>query len=237
MLDTSNAIYNPETWPIASAMIHRRNELGDGRTVQDQTADEWAKALAEVAAAGFRHVDPFDSWIRLADLEPARLDGFLAVTRDVGLSIPAISTARRSVIDVERGDEFLDYGHRVIDTAAKVGAGAVSLGLFGPLTQAQQQALWFWTVPGVTNPDDPSVYRTAVERLTELGRHAGELGLEVSLEMYEDTYLGSADGAVGLVTDIDLPNVKINCDLGNLVRLHRPVEHWQPMMGFVAQIG
>ncbi|WP_422071225.1 sugar phosphate isomerase/epimerase family protein [Tranquillimonas rosea] len=230
MRDTTIRRYNPETWPIASAMIHRKNDLGNGRTVQDQSADEWGVALAEVAAAGFAHVDPFDSWIRLADLERSRLDEFMAVTRDVGLSIPAISTARRSVIDPERGDEFLEYGHRVIDTAAEIGAGAVSFGLFGPLTQVQQQALWFWTVQGVVNPNDRDVYDKAVARIAELGRHAGELGLEISLEMYEDTYLGTADGAVRFATDVDLPNVKVNCDLGNLVRLHRPVEDWRTMM-------
>lgn len=229
-LDTP-AAYTAETWPIASAMIHRKNDLGDGRTVQDQTAEEWAVSLGEVAAAGFRHVDPFDSWIRIADLEPARLDEFMAVCRDVGLNIPAISTARKSVIDPERGDEWLEYGHRVIDTAAEIGAGAVSFGLFGPLSEAQAQALWFWTAPdGVRNPDDPEVYRKAVARIRELGQHADELGLELSLEMYEDTYLGSADGAVRFATDVDLANVKINCDLGNLVRLHRPMEDWRTMM-------
>ncbi len=39
--------------------------------------------------------------------------------------------------------------------------------------------------------------------------------------MYEDTLIGTADGAVRFVTDVDLPNVKINADIGNLIRLHR----------------
>jgi sugar phosphate isomerase/epimerase len=52
--------------------------------------------------------------------------------------------------------------------------------------------------------------------------------------MYEDTYLGTADSAVRFVNDVGLPNVGINADLGNLVRLHRPVEHWQQMMAKVA---
>ncbi|WP_102959609.1 sugar phosphate isomerase/epimerase family protein [Mangrovicella endophytica] len=230
MRASSDARPDAETWIIASAMIHRQNALPDGRTVQEQSAAEWREALAEVFEAGFTDVDPTDSWIRLADLEPARLDEFMAVARDVGLSVPAISTARRSVIDPERGEEYLAYGHRVIDTAAKIGAGAVSFGLFGPLTEAQKRALWFWTMPGVVNPDDPAIWRKAVERIRDLGRHAGELGIELALEMYEDTYLGTADSSVRFATDVDLPNVKINCDLGNLIRLHRPVEHWQSMM-------
>lgn len=60
------------------------------------------------------------------------------------------------------------------------------------------------------------------------------MGVLVSLEMYEDTYLGSADSSVRLVRDVDHPSVGLNPDLGNLVRLHRPVEHWRPMMEKVA---
>ncbi len=42
--------------------------------------------------------------------------------------------------------------------------------------------------------------------------------------MYEDTLLGTADSAVRLVTDIDMSSVGLNPDLGNIYRLHRPIE-------------
>ena len=87
---------------------------------------------------------------------------------------------------------------------------------------------------GAKNPDDPAIWQKAVSRIRELGRHAEELGIEVSLEMYEDTYLGTADSSVRFVQEVGLPNVGINADLGNLIRLHRPVEHWQQMMEKVA---
>jgi sugar phosphate isomerase/epimerase len=106
----------------------------------------------------------------------------------------------------------------------------VSFGLFQALTPAQKKALWFWTVQGHVDPDDPAVWAKAISRIRELGQHAASLGLEVSLEMYEDTYLGTADSSVRFVTEVDLPNVKLNLDLGNIVRLHRPVEHWLSMM-------
>lgn len=221
-------------WPIAAAMIPYPSHLPDGRAVQDMPPEHWAATLAEVADAGFTELDPTDSWLRLADLSPARLDAFRAVAREAGLAIPAISTSRRSVIDPEEGDAHLAYCHRVIETAARIGAGSVSFGLFGPLTPAQQRALWFWTAPGIRNPDDPATWAKAVARIRELGRHAADVGIEVSLEMYEDTYLGTADEAVRFVTEVDLANVGINADLGNLLRLHRPVEHWREMMAKVA---
>ncbi|ACP23555.1 conserved hypothetical protein (plasmid) [Sinorhizobium fredii NGR234] len=226
--------WNRDNWPIAAAMIQYPNLLPDGRSVQDQTVEEWAATLADVVDAGFTELDPTDSWIRLADLSPDRREEFVGLTRSLGLTIPAISTARRSLIDPEHGEEYLAYGHRVIETAASVGAGSVSFGFFGPLTEAQKKVLWFWTVDGLKNPDDAATWKTAVSRVRELGRHAEELGIEVSLEMYEDTYLGTADSSVRFVEEVGLANVGINADLGNLIRLHRPVEHWQEMMAKVA---
>ncbi|GCA50980.1 MULTISPECIES: sugar phosphate isomerase/epimerase family protein [Sinorhizobium] len=226
--------WNRDNWPIAAAMIQYPNLLPDGRSVQDQPVEEWAATLADVVDAGFTELDPTDSWIRLADLSAERLDQFVGLTRSLGLTIPAISTSRRSLIDPEHGEEYLAYGHRVVEAAAAVGAGSVSFGFFGPLTEAQKKVLWFWTVDGVKNPDDAGTWQLAVSRVRELGRHAEELGIEVSLEMYEDTYLGTADSSVRFVQEVGLANVGINADLGNLIRLHRPVEHWQEMMAKVA---
>ncbi|MGI4745889.1 MAG: sugar phosphate isomerase/epimerase family protein [Janthinobacterium lividum] len=186
--------------------------------------------MSQIADAGFTEIDPTDCWLRVADLTQARRDEFKQALREVGLTVPAISTSRRSIIDPERGDEYLAYCHRVIDAAADLGAQSVCFGLFGPLTDAQKKVLWFWTVDGVRNPDDPAMYVRAVAGMRELGRHAAEVGLDIALEMYEDTYIGTADSAVKFVKDVDHPAVGLNPDLGNLVRLHRPVEHWASMV-------
>jgi len=235
MPDKTAPRWNARDWPIAAAMIQYQNRLPDGRSVQEQSAEEWAATVADVSDAGFTEIDPTDSWIRLADLEKSRLDEFMGVLRDANLTVPGISTARRSILDKQFGAEYLAYSHRVIDTAAAIGAMSVSFGLFQALTPAQQKALWFWTADGHKDPEnDPEEWNRAVVGLRELGRHAAEVGLEMSLEMYEDTYLGTADSSVRLVEDIGLDNVGINADLGNLVRLHRPVEHWESMMKKVA---
>ncbi|MDR2787102.1 MAG: sugar phosphate isomerase/epimerase, partial [Candidatus Accumulibacter sp.] len=214
--------WNRDTWPIAAAMINFPGVLPDGSRVQEQSTEQWAESLRQVVDAGFSELDPTDSWLRVADLDPSRRREFVDLVETLGLNIPAISTSRRSPIDPAQGDENLAYGHRVIDTAAEIGAGAVCFGLFGALTEAQKQQLWFWTADGVKNPEDPATYQKAVARIRELGRHAEECGIEVSLEMYEDTYIGTADGAVRFVNDVDVPAVGINADIGNLVRLHRP---------------
>ena len=226
--------WNRDNWPIAAAMINFPGVLPDGSLVQEQSVEQWKQALDQIVDAGFTELDPTDSWLRVADLSPARRQAFMDLTRSLGLSIPAISTSRRSVIDPLHGDDYLEYSHRVLDCAAEIGAKAVSFGLFGPLTEAQKKELWFWTADGVKNPDDPAIYQTAVSRIRELGKHAETLGLEISLEMYEDTYIGTADGTVRFIHDVDVPAVGINADIGNLVRLHRPVEHWLSMIEKIA---
>ena len=210
------------TWPIAAAMLPFSSQ-------QDADPTAWAASLAQVARAGFRFVDPTDSWLRVADLDPVGLTAFQEVVADAGLVVPAISTARRSVIDPRDGDDNLAYSHRVIDTAAALGARHVSVSLMRPLTPAQRHVTWFWTVPGDTDPSDDSLWDAAVTRLRELGTHAASVGIELSLEMYEDTYLGTADSSVRFVRDVDHPAVGLNPDLGNLQRLHRPVERWEVM--------
>jgi sugar phosphate isomerase/epimerase len=207
------------TWPIAAAMLPFSSQ-------QDADPAVWAESLAQVARAGFRFVDPTDSWLRVADLDEAGLAAFREVVAEAGLTVPAITTARRSVIDPRDGDANLAYSHRVIDTAAALGALHVSVSLMRPLTPAQRQVTWFWTVPGDTDPSDDSLWEPAVTRLRELGGHAESVGIELSLEMYEDTYLGTASQAVRLVDEIGSPAVGLNPDLGNLVRRQGPIENW-----------
>jgi sugar phosphate isomerase/epimerase len=104
-----------------------------------------------------------------------------------------------------------------------------STGLHQPFNRAQREALWFWTAQGPKDPDDPDVRAATVTRLRELGRHAADVGLPMALELYEDTYLGTAASAVRLVEEIGLDNVGLNPDVANLIRLHRPVEDWRDL--------
>lgn len=209
--------YRSHEWPIAAAMLPFANS-------QDESPDVWLGQLAQVAAEGFTDVDLTDNWVRIGDLEDSRLDELADVLRTASLRPIAVSAIRRSVIDPRDGDQNLAYSHRVLEAAKRMGTEMVSFGLHRPLTPEQQKALWFWTAPGPVDSTDPETWQLAVSRLQELGDHAAELGLEVSLEMYEDTLLGSSESAVRLVQDIGRDNVGLNPDLGNLYRLHRPIE-------------
>lgn len=222
--------YTAQDWPIAAAMLPFGAQDSRGGPIQDAPAEEWTEPFRLLARLGFTEVDPTDTWVRIGDLSPTRLKEFASVIAEHGLTIPAVSTSRRSVLDSRRGDEYLAYSHRLLDAAAELNIPIVSFGFFQELTPEQRQATWFWLVDGYRDPDDAEIRRTAVSRIRELSRHAKANGQQITLEMYEDTYVGTCDGAVAFLAEVDHEACGLNPDLGNLVRLHRPIEPVQQML-------
>jgi sugar phosphate isomerase/epimerase len=216
--------YTADTWPIAAAMLPFGGLDSRGGPIHDADPSEWAKQLGLVARLGFTEVDPTDTWVRVGDLSPARLADFKAVLDDAGLTIPAISTSRRSVMDPGRGAEYLDYSHRLLDAAAELGVPMVSYGFFQAFTPAQEKALWFWLEQGWQDDPSPEARATAASRIRELAEHAQRNGQQITLEMYEDTYVGTCDAAVAFLQEVDHPACGLNPDIGNFIRLHRPIE-------------
>lgn len=230
MTDTSLAApLDSQTWPIAVCM-HGFSPVGrDGTALHDAAPEVWDEVFGQVARLGFTAIELADSHIRPADLDASRREELLSIARAHGVTPVSVHVQRQSVIQPGRGEENLAYAHRTIDAAAELGLQVFSTGLHQPFSDAQRRALWFWTAPGAVDPDDAETRALAVRRLRELGEHAASVGLPMSLEMYEDTYLGTADSAVRLIEEIGLDNVGLNPDIGNLVRLHRPIEDWREM--------
>lgn len=219
-----------EEWPIAACLNGIPTRTTDGTPMQDAAPEDWSVVFREIAAEGFDHVELSDAWLKPALLDARRRAELVEAAHDAGLAIPAVHIQRASVIEPGRGEENLAYAHASVDAAAELGASVYSTGLHQPFSEAQQKALWFWTAPGPVDPvDDRETWRTAVERIREIGEHARSVGLDVSLELYEDTYLGTAASAVRFVEEVDLPNVGLNPDVANLIRLHRPVEDWREL--------
>lgn len=216
-------------WPIAACLHGVPSVLADGTSLHDAGPQAWDAAFAAVASVGFSMAELADSHIRPADLDPSARAELVAIAADRGIALPSVHVQRQSIIEPGRWERNLDYAHRTIDAIAEMGMQVFSTGLHQPLTEAQRRALWFWTAQGAQDPDDRETWDAAVTRLRELGRHAQDLGLRMSLEMYEDTYLGTADSAVRLVEEIGVDAVGLNPDIGNLVRLHRPIDDWRQM--------
>jgi sugar phosphate isomerase/epimerase len=234
-LEAAEAVGPPYTsaaWPVGAALLQFPGTRPDGVDVTTGSPELWESVLREVAVAGFTEVDLTDSWVRPGDLSRAGLDALGAALSRHGLTVSAISVTRRSVVapDPERAAANLAYALRTVEAAAHLGVRVVGLGLHEPLTAEQLARPWFWHARGHADPDDREVRALAVSRFREVGRQAAAVGVEISLEMYEDTYLGTAASSVELVTEIGLANVGLNPDVGNIVRLHREVEHWEEIL-------
>ncbi|MFF2454343.1 sugar phosphate isomerase/epimerase family protein [Isoptericola sp. NPDC058082] len=214
-----------DTWPIAANMLSFGSTAADGTPNVDAPAESWRGQLQQVADLGFADVDPTDAWLSIGEMTDARFAELLVVLKEVGLAVPSVSTTRRSVVDAARGEDYLRFGHTIIDRAPALGAEVVNFGFMQALTPAQEKALWFWLAEGHHDDlGDVENRDLAVRRIRELADHAAAVGVQVSLEMYEDTYIGTPDLAVRFLEDVDRDNVGLNPDLGNLVRLHREIE-------------
>jgi sugar phosphate isomerase/epimerase len=223
--------YTADNWPITAALLQFPGVDSNGTHINDADASAWAEVFTEVKEAGFANADLTDSWVRPGDLSKERLAEFKQTADSVGIGIPVISAIRQSIIQEGKWEDNLAYSHRTIDAAAELGCEVVSFGLHQAITPEQQKQLWFWTVEGYKDPvGNKEAWNNAVARFQELGRHAAEVGVLLSLEMYEDTYIGTADSSVQFVQDIGMSNVGLNPDLGNLIRLHRPIEDWRDMV-------
>lgn len=194
------------------------------------TADEasWSAGLRVLADGGFEWVDVVDNWVPFGDLTVEQGGRLAVAVADAGLRLAGLSAIRRSVIDPIDGSDNLGYTHRALDVAAAAGAPVLSIGFHRPLTDLQKQ--WtFWSVPGpVDDADDPALWALAVDRLRELCAHAADVGVRLSLELYEDTLIGSGKQTASLVEDVGSPVLGINADLANLYRVPRRLtEGWQ----------
>jgi len=220
-------MFTARDWPIACNMLSFGNKAPDGSLIEDAPASVWAGQMRQARDLGFDYIDPTDAWVPLVALTDMRLKEFKSALADEGLAISSISMTRNSVVDVKRGEHNLATAHRLIDLAPEFGATVVNTGFMQAVTPAQSEALWFWLVDG--HKDDPALRPLAVERIRELGVHAEKNGVQVSLEMYEDTFVGTPDEAVAFVIDVGHPSVGLNPDLGNLIRLHRPMPDFMEM--------
>ncbi|OCA93613.1 sugar phosphate isomerase/epimerase family protein [Actinobaculum suis] len=219
-------MYTAETWPIAIKMnFEKPTQRGEG--ADKSPVPYWKECFQQIVDLGFTSYDPIDDWVELGNLSDECFSEFMELAQGMGLDCPSISIGRRSIVDVEEGEENLAFVHRTIDRAASLGANIVDIGFMQKLTPAQEKALWFWLEPG--HVDDPKLRDLAVARVQELADHATEVGVDISLEMYEDTYIGTPEEAIAFVEDVNRSNVGLNPDLGNLIRLHRPMPRGEEM--------
>ncbi|MFC0674396.1 sugar phosphate isomerase/epimerase family protein [Brachybacterium hainanense] len=219
-------MYSAEDWPIAAKM-NFGSTAPDGTPLAEAPVSVWDEHVEQVTDLGYRWIDPIDDWINIAELSDERFAEFTAMLDRHSVAVPAVSIGRRSPVHAVDGEANMAMFHRMLDRGAEIGASILNLGFMQPLHPAQQEALWFWHADG--HVDDPATRPLAIARIRELADHAQRNGMELSLEMYEDTFTGTAEDAVAFLQDVDHPAVGLNPDVGNIIRLHRPIATYQSM--------
>lgn len=222
--------YAPATVEIALGLPQFDAVLPDGSLAAHASPEVWASQLAPVIAEGFTTIEVPSTWVPVGMLDHIRRAEFFEILSDAGLSAIALAVTRASVLEKGREQDNLVLHRRTIEAAGEAGIRFVSMGLHLPLSPRQREALWFWDEVERHDLNDPEAYARVVAVFQELGSLAAQCGVELSLEMYEDTFLGTADGAVQLIEDIGMESVGLNPDIGNLLRLNRDVDTWEYML-------
>lgn len=223
-------MYTADTWPI-SCKMNFGNKAADGTPLNEAAASEWADHIEQVMALGYKAIDPIDDWVNISTMSSQKFAEFKKLLASYELAVPGVSFGRRSPVDKAHGEEYVQRMHVALDRAAELGAHILNVGFMQDLTPAQEKAQWFWYADG--HKDSAELRPLAIERIREVADHAAQNGMEIALEMYEDTYMGTAEDAVAFVKDCDHAAVGINPDIGNLIRLHRPIPGYQEMFDLV----
>lgn len=225
-----SAVYTAEDWPIAAKMNFPPRD-GQGKRINDAPISVWREQIKLVADMGYTYIDPIDDWLQLSELSDERFSDFQQILKEFNLKVWAVSFGRRSPVDRVHGKSHIEAYKRMIDRAADLHIHVVNIGFMQELTPAQLNAQWFWHEQG--HVDDPAMRDTALERVADVASYAAERGVEISLELYEDTFLGSGKLAVEFIQDLGMENVGINPDVGNFIRLHREIEPWKESFEYV----
>ncbi|MDD7687644.1 MAG: sugar phosphate isomerase/epimerase [Actinomycetaceae bacterium] len=204
---------------------------GHGRHINDAPVSVWREQMKYVTDMGYRYIDPVDDWLQLSEISDERFVEFKKLLDEFDLGVWAVSFGRRSPMDSQYWRENIAAYKRMIDRAEALQLRVVNIGFMQALTPEQQQAQWFWHVDGYK--DDPALRDVALERVADVAQYAERHGVEIALELYEDTFLGSGKMAAEFVQDLGEKNVGINPDVGNFVRLHREIEPWKESFEYV----
>lgn len=182
----------------------------------------WRRELGRLVTAGFTEIDLTDGWLPVPTMAAGELETLGNVLADAGVRALGLNVSRHSLIDPERSDEHLEYSLRSVDAAVALGIPLLGVGFHPRLVEAQRRTQMFWEV--AVPPDDraDATWDLAADRLRQLCAYAADHGVQISIEIYEDTLVSTAADMDRIIGAVGASNLGINPDLGNTYRSATP---------------
>ncbi len=220
---------------VGSALALAPQQPGADRAVREGGPQLWRRQLRRLQRAGFTALDVPDGWLPLVEMTSAERADLASVMDELGLVGRGLNVTRCSVVDPVFGEANTQRLLAAVDVVAELGWGLLGVGFHPRLRPDQGWPLVFWESPATPDDLGEETRVLAAERLRRVAARAAEVGVQVSVEMYEETLAATGADAVRLVHDVGAPNLGINPDLGNLHRTARPErEHWLDTVRAVA---
>ena len=190
-------------------------------------ATAWRNELAQLRRSGFSRVDLLDSWLPFAELTTSEIDDLGNILAELGLTAACLGTSRRSLIHPENGEANLEYTLRIVEVADRLGLSRVGVGFHPALLDVQRTSAQFWEHAGPPDERTDENWGTAAQRLGVVCDSAASRGIDVNIELYEDSLFCTSHDAARLMAAVGRSNCGVNPDLGNLIRSVTPMrESW-----------
>ena len=211
---------------VGSTLALATQTAGAAVDRRGQGAHRWRTELSRLRRAGFSAIDLVDGWLPFPDMSDDELDDLGSVLDEVQLSARGLSVTRASLIDRERGNAHLERTLHAVEVAATLGVPVLEIG-FHPRLDDRSDGVWFWEVPLPADDRSDATWNLAVERMSSVCARAAELGVQINVELYEDTLVSTGADAARLVSSVGHDNLGVNPDLGNTYRSATPQrESW-----------
>lgn len=189
-----------------------------------QAGQGTAFGIRKTKEIGFDSIDIFADPLDL-DADEKRL--IMSECRQAGLPIVSVACVAVGLIDFNPSVQrfHLDRVRAYLDMAFLFEASNVLLVLGEYIWQKE-----------VIPPEEQ--WRTAVKHLQTLGDHAGELGLEIALELepFALSLLNDVSSMAWFLKEIDRPSVKANLDISHLALARQPAGLIEELRGKVAHV-
>ena len=176
------------------------------------------------AAAGFSGCELSNAHQDFPGFSDGQLDAVAGLLADAGLKAAAYNPGGFR-LHGDGGDAAARTRELVGSAriAARLGAPTINLTLPGPGTGGGPSAVPSEYLVGARHPlgsgrgRPPSEAAALAQSLGELADACADSGIDVSLEIHQNSYIEDSDAALSLLGRIDRPNVGLNPDLGNIL--------------------